>query len=48
MAPLEWPLTGTMTREGVRLQHLLRTLRNAARLGIITIDDFLPPSFAAL
>jgi len=32
---------GTMTREGVRPQHLLGTLRSPGPHGIITIDDFL-------
>jgi hypothetical protein len=33
-------LAGTMTRQGVRPQHLLGTLRSHAADGIITIDDF--------
>ena len=34
--------SGTMTRQGVRPQHLQRTLRSHDAHGIITIDDFCP------
>ncbi len=48
-APPVWArLAGTMTREGVRPQHLLGTLRSRGLADIIRIDDFLPNSLWVL